>query len=124
MGFSGGTVGKELSVSGRDTRDIGSIPESGRSLGGGPGKPTPVFLPGESHGQRRPVGYSPWGRKELDTIEQLSKYIYIYIYIYTHTHTHIHFVQYFIKGFSCVSSNTSQEFWWEILLSSPIRRWG
>ena len=30
---------------------------------------TPVFLPGESHGQRNLVGYSPQGRKELDTIE-------------------------------------------------------
>ena len=29
--------------------------------------PTPVFLPGESHGQRSLVGYSPWGRKESDT---------------------------------------------------------
>ena len=25
--------------------------------------PTPVFLPGESHGQRSLVGYSPWGRR-------------------------------------------------------------
>ena len=30
-------------------------------------QPTPVFLPGESHGQRSFVGYSPLGRKELDT---------------------------------------------------------
>ena len=30
---------------------------------------TPVFLPGESHGQRSLVGYSPWGRKELDMTE-------------------------------------------------------
>ena len=29
-------------------------------------QPTPVFLPGESHGQRSLVGYSLWGRKELD----------------------------------------------------------
>ena len=28
---------------------------------------TPVFLPGESHGQRSPAGYSPWGRRESDT---------------------------------------------------------
>ena len=26
-------------------------------------QPTPVFLPGESHGQRRLASYSPWGRK-------------------------------------------------------------
>ena len=28
---------------------------------------TPVFFPGKSHGQRRLVGYSPWGHKESDT---------------------------------------------------------
>ena len=38
---------------------------------------TPVSLPGEFHGQGSLVGYSPWGRKELDTTERL-----------THTHTH------------------------------------
>ena len=32
-------------------------------------QPTPVFLPGESHGQRSLEGYSPRGRKELNTIE-------------------------------------------------------
>ena len=30
-------------------------------------QPTPVFLPGESLGQRSLAGYSPWGRKESDT---------------------------------------------------------
>ena len=29
--------------------------------------PTPVLLPGKSHGQRRLIGCSPWGRKESDT---------------------------------------------------------
>ena len=29
-------------------------------------QPTPVFLPGEFHGQRSLVGYSPWGGKESD----------------------------------------------------------
>ena len=38
--------------------------------------PTPVFLPGELHGQRSRAGYSPWGHKESETTEQL-----------THTHT-------------------------------------
>ena len=32
---------------------------------------TPVFWPGEFHGQRRLVGCSPWDRKELDTTERL-----------------------------------------------------
>ena len=31
--------------------------------------PMPVFLPGESHGQRSLVGYSPRGHKELDTTD-------------------------------------------------------
>ena len=33
--------------------------------------PTPVLLPGKSRGWRSLVGYSPWGRKESDTTEQL-----------------------------------------------------
>ena len=32
-------------------------------------QPTPVFLPGKFHGQWSLAGYSPWGRKELDTTE-------------------------------------------------------
>ena len=35
-------------------------------------QPTPVFLPGESHGQRSLAGYSPWGHKESDPTEQLT----------------------------------------------------
>ena len=46
----------------------GSIPGSGRSLAGAQ-QPTPVFLHGESLGQRSLVGYSPWGHKESDMTE-------------------------------------------------------
>ena len=35
-------------------------------------QPTPVFLPGESHGERALVGYSLWGCKESDTTKQLT----------------------------------------------------
>ena len=35
-------------------------------------QPTPVFLPGEFHGQRDPVDYSPWGRKGSNMIEWLT----------------------------------------------------
>ena len=35
-------------------------------------------MPGESHGQRSLVRYSPWGRKELDTTEQLHTHHIIY----------------------------------------------
>ena len=40
-------------------------------------QPIPVFLPGEFHGQRSLVGYSPWGCKESDMTDR-----------FTHTHTH------------------------------------
>ena len=52
--------------------DLGSIPGLGRFPGEGNGHPTPVFLPGEFHGQRNLVGHSPWGRKESDSIERLT----------------------------------------------------
>ena len=45
-------------------------------------QPTPVFLPGKSHGQRSLAGYSPWGHKELDRTEATNTH--------THTHTHTH----------------------------------
>ena len=50
---------------------------------------TSLFLPGESHGQRNLVGYSPHplGCKELDATEQLTQtkiYIKICIYVYIH----------------------------------------
>ena len=49
---------------------MGLIPGLGRSPGEGNGNP--VFLPGESHGQRSLVGYNPQGCKEVDTTERLS----------------------------------------------------
>ena len=55
-----------------DPGDAGLIPGLGRSPGGGKWQPTPVFLPGESHGQRSLVGYSPWGCKELEMTERLT----------------------------------------------------
>ena len=35
-------------------------------------QPSPVFLPGKSHGQRSLAGYSLWGHKELGMTEQLN----------------------------------------------------
>ena len=45
--------------------DVGSIPESGRSLGEGNGNPLQYFLPGKSHGQSSLVGYSRQGHKKV-----------------------------------------------------------
>ena len=51
-------VVKNPSASAGDIRDVGSIPGSGRSPGGGHGNPL-VFLPGKSHGRKSLVSYSP-----------------------------------------------------------------
>ena len=56
--MTGGSIPKNPPA---DAADSGSIPGSGRSPGEGNGQPTPVFLPGESCGQRSLAGYSPWG---------------------------------------------------------------
>ena len=50
-------------------KDISLIPGLGRSPGGGHDNTRPLFLPGDPHGQRSLVGYSPQGQKELDTTE-------------------------------------------------------
>ena len=59
--------GKESACNAVDTRDLGSIPGSGRSPWRRKGQPTPIFLPGKSHGQMRLVDYSLWGCRESGT---------------------------------------------------------
>ena len=51
--------------------------------------PTPVFLPGEFHGQGTLMGNSPWGHKELDTTEWLTLSIPPSIYPCSHQLTHL-----------------------------------
>ena len=46
-------------------------------------QPTPVFLPGEFHGQKRLEGYSSWGCRELYMIEVTE-------HAHTHTNTHMY----------------------------------
>ena len=67
-GFPGGSVVKTLPVNAGDMRDatrsLGQEDPLEEGLAA-----TPVFLPGEFHGQRSLVGYSPWGRKEVDRLK-------------------------------------------------------
>ena len=63
MAFPCGSAGKESTC---NAEDLGLIPGLGRSPGGGTGYPLRTLV-GEIHGL-----YSPWGRKESDTTEQLS----------------------------------------------------
>ena len=63
-------VVKNLPASAADIRDTGLLDHGVRKIFWRRAwQPTPVSLPGESHGQRNLAGYSPLGLKELDMIE-------------------------------------------------------
>ena len=53
-----------------DARDAVLVPGVGKIPWRRKWLPTPVFSPGESHGQRSLMGFIPWGFKESDTTEQ------------------------------------------------------
>ena len=57
-------VVKNLPANAGGIKDVGSVPASGKMPWRSKWQPTPLFLPGESHGQRSLVGYSPWSHKE------------------------------------------------------------
>ena len=62
-------------------RRCGFDPWVRKILWGRKWQPTPVFLPGKSHGQRSLVGYSPRGHKDSDT----AKYAHMHSYPYVTT---------------------------------------
>ena len=70
MGFPGGTDSNESAC---NVGDLGSIPGLERSPGEGNGNPLQYSCLENPHGQRSLVGYSPWGRKESDMTEWLSR---------------------------------------------------
>ena len=59
----------------------GSIPGLGRASGGGNGNPLQYSGLKKSHGQRSLVGYSPWGRKELDTTQWLTFWLWLDLFV-------------------------------------------
>ena len=67
-----GASGKESTCQCRRLKRHGFDPRLRKIPWRRAGQLTPVFLPGESHGQRSLAGYSPWGCKESDTTERLS----------------------------------------------------
>ena len=69
VGFPGGTSGKEPACQSRRCKRCRFHPWVGKIPWRRKWQPIPVFLPGESHGQKNLAGYSPWGRKELDMTE-------------------------------------------------------
>ena len=74
-----GDSGKESACHCQWHKRHGFDPRAGKILWRRKWQPTPVFLPGNFHGQSSLVGYSPWGRKEWDMTEHTC----------THTHSPI-----------------------------------
>ena len=64
-----------------NAEDSSFIPGSGRSPGQWPWQPTPVFLCGESHGQRNLVGYTSRVKKNWTLLKRLSVHIHTVIHI-------------------------------------------
>ena len=62
-----------------DTRDMGSIPGSGRSPGKGIGNPLQYSCLEQFHGQKNLVGYHPGGHRVSDVTTQTSTYIVVCI---------------------------------------------
>ena len=85
MGFPGGTSGKEPACQCRRQKRRGFKPWVREIPWRRAWQPTPVFLPGETRGQRSLVGYSPLGGKQSDISEATShgcKYIKFYFSTY------------------------------------------
>ena len=103
-------------------------------------QPTPIFLPGESHGWRSLVGYSPLGGKELDTTEQLHfhfhrehcvwfKFLwiknqrkYVSVYIQNHTCMCIYTCVYVYTTYTHMRKHTYKSFFKTNNLKKSINR--
>ena len=72
LGFPGGTSGKEPACQCRTCKRRRFDSWVGKIARRRAWQSTPIFLPGESHGQRSLVGYSPRGHKESDMTEWLT----------------------------------------------------
>ena len=80
--------GAEVKASACNVGDLGSIPGLGRSPGKGNGKPTPVFLPGEFHGWRSLVGYSPRVAKSWTRLSDFT-----FTFTFDNKSNHVHLMQ-------------------------------
>ena len=77
-GFAGVSAVKNPPANAGGARDTGLIPGLRRSSGGGNAIHFSI-LAWEIHGQRSLVGYSPWGRKELDITEHTLTKLWVFL---------------------------------------------
>ena len=82
LGFPGGTSGKEPACQCRRCKNCRFNPWVGQIPWRRAWQPTPIFLPGESHGQRSLEGYSPWGHRESDMTEATQHAPTVYVTVW------------------------------------------
>ena len=102
--FPGGTSGKEPTCQSRRHKRRGFDPWVGKMAWRRTWQPTPVVLPGEYHGQKSLVGYSP--SRLHHNLTQVSTH--------THTHTHTHARTHIMKGYLLYFNVNG----WEISITS------
>ena len=84
LGFTGGTSSKEPSCQCRTHKRHEFDPWVGKIPWRRAWQPTPVFWPGESHGWKSMVGYSPQGHKYLDMTKWLSMHAFFCHFVEWH----------------------------------------
>ena len=89
LGFPDDSDGKEPTC---NAGDLGSIPGLERFPGGGNSSPLQCSCQENPHGQRSLAGYSPWGRRQLDTTDDWATKA---------QHTEIQHMYIFLIGGSC-----------------------
>ena len=105
ISFPGGACGKEPACQCKRLKRHGFNPWIGKITWRSIWHPTPVFLPGESHGQRNLMVYSPCGCRVRHNLVTKT-------YIHTHTHTHTSL------------SWSSWKSWYWSWISSTVAIWG
>ena len=79
LAFPGGSDGKEFAC---QCRRHGFDPWVRKIPRRRKWRPTPAFLPGKFHGQRRLADYRPWGSKEWDTTEHTHTYVCVCVCVF------------------------------------------
>ena len=104
LGFPGGNSDKKIHLECRRCKRIGFDLWVRKISGRRKWQPCLVFLPGQLHGQRSLVGYSPWSHKELDVTEHARAWLSLVGGWMAHWSTHWCSIP--ITGLSCWWSST------------------
>ena len=103
--------GKESACRCKRYRRCGFDPQVGKLPWRRKWQPTPVFFPAKSHGQRSLVGYSPYGHKESDMIEELINTITCMFHFFGKPGLILHFHRWGSEGSVLSCWGHTADFW-------------